>query len=54
MIQPFPYFYAPEVRELSGDCYELQNAIAAVDLNQHSIGDAQYGFPARQELAFIL
>jgi hypothetical protein len=42
MIQPSPFFYAPEARELSGDCHELQNAIAAVDLNHHSIGDAQF------------
>jgi hypothetical protein len=42
MIQPSPFFYAPEARELSGDCHELQNAITAVDLNHHSIGDAQF------------
>jgi hypothetical protein len=41
MIQPSPFFYAPEARELSGGYHELQNAIAAINLNHRSIGDAQ-------------
>ena len=42
MIQPSPFFYGPEAPELSGGYNELQNAIAAIDLNHRSIGDAQF------------
>jgi hypothetical protein len=36
MIQISLFFYAPEARELSGDCHERQNAIVAMDLNHRS------------------
>ena len=42
MIQPSPFVYAPEAPELSGSYHKLQNAIAAIDLNHRSIGDAQF------------